>query len=529
MNALTALTDRPWAIRPEALQTMAEIAMAHAALPRDEWEQRVQAVEVQRGEPLGRDHDGVSVRDGVATIAIDGPIFRKANLFVRMSGATSIDLLAQDIHAALEAPAIHAIILAIDSPGGEVNGTAELADLIYAARATKPIVAYVSDLGASAAYWIASAASEVVLASTASVGSIGVIAGVPDPKKDRSGVIEFISSQSPDKRPDPHTGRGRSQIQAHVDALADLFVAAVARNRGASPDTVLSDFGQGGLFVGQAAVDAGLADRVGSYEEVLAQVAGSADPVARASPVRRPIRFPAAASARSTAAQQKERQPMPSLRDRLLGVLAEAPDDQTEETLPPMQFNALQPARYVAGESVVTTGSVTVADPRIAELERSAAADREKAARLEAQAEEQRRLIAQIQTERLHDQATAYVEAQVLATRVLPAEAPLLTARYIQDAMDDAERPASALGEGMSRVAHLKAEIDARRPHGLTGEALRDDVEANAVAVLYARERAEENGERTLTPERRKKLLNADTTGRALLDDEEKAERARRG
>jgi ClpP class serine protease len=167
---------------------------------------------------------------------------------------------------------VKGIILAIDSPGGEVNGTSEFAQMVYDARGKKPIVAYVSDLGCSAAYWIASAADEIVVADTARVGSIGVISAVPDPNAASAREIQFVSSQSPMKRPDPTTKDGKAEIQRTVDALGEIFVGTVARNRGVSADTVLSDFGRGGVYVGQAAVDAGLADGVGSYESVLADM-----------------------------------------------------------------------------------------------------------------------------------------------------------------------------------------------------------------------------------------------------------------
>jgi ClpP class serine protease len=144
---------------------------------------------------------------------------------------------------------------------------AEVAAMIRAGTARKPIVAYVRDLGASAAYWLASAADEVAVASTALVGSIGVIGTVADPTKQSSRSIEFVSSQSPHKRPDPTTQAGGARIQARVDDLAAIFIADVARYRGVTPETVAADFGQGDVLIGQAAVDAGLADRVGSFED----------------------------------------------------------------------------------------------------------------------------------------------------------------------------------------------------------------------------------------------------------------------
>src|ERR1051325_7282815 len=122
-------------------------------------------------------------------------------------------------------------------------------------------------MGCSAAYCIASAADEIVTDATALVGSIGVVAAMPMPEGDE---IVFVSSQSPHKHPDVTTEDGKADIQATIDALAQVFVESVARNRGVSAETVLSDFGQGGIFVGAAGVAAGLADRLGSYEETLA-------------------------------------------------------------------------------------------------------------------------------------------------------------------------------------------------------------------------------------------------------------------
>lgn len=269
VRALTAATNVPWAITEDALQGMLDIAAQHRTLPPDERERHLKAVAATLGRPLDNTHT-VTVRDGVATIPVDGPLFRHADMFTQVSGATSIDTLATDLRAALDDPTIRAVVLAINSPGGEVDGTGEFADQVYAARGAKPIAAYISNDGCSGAYWIASACREVVVAPTAIVGSIGVITAMRHPADGGARKIEFASRHAPDKRLDPSTTAGRAQIQAIIDATEDVFVTAVARNRGVEKETVLSDFGQGGVFIGQAAVDAGLADRVGSYEDVVA-------------------------------------------------------------------------------------------------------------------------------------------------------------------------------------------------------------------------------------------------------------------
>lgn len=263
-RALKYIGSQPWAMQPEWLQTLTEVA-ARAAAP------DIEAVLAKRGERLART-ESVVMRDDVAVIEIAGPIFRYANLFTEISGATSIESLAQDFRRAVDSPSVKTIVLAIDSPGGQTNGVQEFADMVYAAREVKPVIAYVNELGASAAYFIAAAASEVVMAPMAAVGSIGVVATVrTDRQKD---TLEIVSSQSPAKRPDVRTDEGRSQLQAHVDALAAVFVERVAEYRGVSIATVVSDFGRGGVLVGQAAVDAGLADRLGSLEQIIAGRAG---------------------------------------------------------------------------------------------------------------------------------------------------------------------------------------------------------------------------------------------------------------
>jgi capsid assembly protease len=213
------------------------------------------------------------MRGNVAVVNITGPIFRYANLFTAVSGATSVEMLATAFRAAVEDPAASAVVLNIDSPGGQVAGISELATAIYQARAQKPIIAYADDLTASGAYWLASAASRIVAADTAQLGSIGVVATV-DVRDQRPGVksYQFVSSVSPNKRPDLETDDGRAAIQQRIDDLAAVFVSTVARNRAVSEDKVLTGFGRGGLLIAAKAVAAGMADSIGTFEELLASL-----------------------------------------------------------------------------------------------------------------------------------------------------------------------------------------------------------------------------------------------------------------
>ena len=273
-RAVDWVLNHVWAILPETLQTIIDVASGENS---DSVEKFLHGRESDTvlGAPASR----VEMRDGVAVISITGPIFPRANLFTNVSGGTSIQMVAKDFTTALQNPAVKAIVLNIDSPGGEVTGVSEFSKLVFDSRKVKPIVSYIYGMGASAAYWIGSSASEVVVSETALVGSIGVVSSRTDTreKDQKAGIktIEIVSSASPDKRPDPTTDAGRAQVQKMVDDMASVFVADVARNRGVSPEKVLSDFGKGGILVGDKAVNSGLADSIGSLDKVISKYSKS--------------------------------------------------------------------------------------------------------------------------------------------------------------------------------------------------------------------------------------------------------------
>lgn len=267
------VVNRPWVTTQDTLELIVQVATRERLDPelarriQEERAARPSALALRTAQPL-EGSKTAGVRGGVAIVPIVGPLIRHADVFTRVSGLTSVETIAQDVQLALDSPAVHTILLSIDSPGGEVTGIAALAEAIRAAR--KPVIAYVEGLGASGAYWLASGARRIVVESTAGLGSIGVVLAVRDPQRQSSLAIEFVSSQSPHKRPNPHTDAGKAQYQRIVDQTAEAFVEAVARNRGVSSKTVLERYGAGGLLVGRHAVEAGLADAVGTLEAVLA-------------------------------------------------------------------------------------------------------------------------------------------------------------------------------------------------------------------------------------------------------------------
>lgn len=307
---IARLTGAPWLIQAEALETMLQVASRE--LPDqatiDAWKQEAsrRALATRAGDPLGNT-PSARVRDGIAIIPVAGPIFRYANLFTEFSGATALSDFAQNLAAARADSRVRGIMLEIDSPGGDVTGLAEAADMIAQAAGEKPLVAHVEGSAHSAAYWLASAASRVVLSPTASIGSLGAVVAMQDSTEAqaRSGVkrYRFVSTQTPNKLLDPTTDAGAAKVQALADRLASEFLGAAAKARGMDVPQLLQATDGGGLLVGQDAVDAGLADQVAGFEATLALLAAGSLPPRGPVPV-----------VRASAADPTDHNPGPALR-----------------------------------------------------------------------------------------------------------------------------------------------------------------------------------------------------------------------
>lgn len=257
---MEAICAEPWAITESALRQIAAIAQGSSDM---------HAVALKRAERL-QNSERAGVRDGIAVIDVTGPVFRYANLFTEMSGATALGVLARDLQAAVDDPSVRAILLNMDTPGGQAAGIAEFSAAVRSANDRKPVWAYVGDMAASAGYWMATGASRIVSSRTGSVGSVGALLTV-DIRKDENRV-EIVSSQSPSKRADVTTDAGRAQVQQWVDALAGVFIADVAKHRGTTEAAVLETYGQGGMVFAPDALKVGMVDAIGTFESTLAEM-----------------------------------------------------------------------------------------------------------------------------------------------------------------------------------------------------------------------------------------------------------------
>jgi signal peptide peptidase SppA len=267
--------NSPWAIIPDKLQEIQAIYATHLRGEKID----IKGLEAKLGQPLQNTEQGYSIIDGVAVIPIDGVISKRMNLFSQISGGASTELIGRDIKAALADPEAHSLLLQVDSPGGTVDGTQPLAQMILAARGTKPIVTYVDGMMASAAYWIGSAADAAYIgADTAQVGSIGVVASHTDysRREEMMGVKTTEIYAGKYKRIassyKPLSEDGKQYIQDMVDYLYSVFVADVAKQRGTDAETVLTNMADGRVFTGRQAVEAGLVDGVATMEQLIAQL-----------------------------------------------------------------------------------------------------------------------------------------------------------------------------------------------------------------------------------------------------------------
>lgn len=263
----------PWAILPDKLAEIQELISLRAAGIRFSVEEIRERIGFDAAAPRRVSTDG-----SVAVIPIYGVLSQRMNLMSAMSGGTSTEQLSDQVRQAMADSDVGAIVFDVDSPGGNVNGIPELADELFSYRGTKPMVAVVNPLNASAAYWLTSQANEIVVTPSGQTGSIGVVAI----HQDMSGALEqegvrvnLVSAGKYKVEGNPYQpldDEARQAIQSSVDDYYRMFTDAVARGRGVKSSDVRSGFGEGRVLGAKAAVSAGLADRVDTLQGTIARL-----------------------------------------------------------------------------------------------------------------------------------------------------------------------------------------------------------------------------------------------------------------
>jgi len=269
-----------WAMRLETLQRACEVVERHVSGVKLSAEE-ITAATAGRAGKIERSYEVTS--DGTAIIPVSGVIAKYSRMVNGTSQprGTSVQLLRTQLREALADRAVGSIMLYVESPGGMIDGLAGLADEIHAARREKPVTAYIDDLGASAAYWLASQASRVYANETADVGSIGIYTIYVDSSERaaqeglrfvicRSGANKGVGTPGVEI-----TAENAAVIQERIDAKYQIFLAAVMRGRagrGLAAER-LAELADGRTYIAAAAAAEKMIDGVMDFETALAKSA----------------------------------------------------------------------------------------------------------------------------------------------------------------------------------------------------------------------------------------------------------------
>jgi signal peptide peptidase SppA len=273
-RVLAFVAGTPWAIEPlKAEAILSFLAFKAAGGYRSETE--IAALVDSQASAQPRSQNG----GGVAVIGLRGVISPRIEDAVDISGpgGTSAEGFAKRIEAADADTNVGRIVIDGNSPGGSVFGVPEAAAAV--AGASKPVTFVANSLAASAAYWIASQADELVVSPSSEVGSIGVYAYHEDMSKrlESLGVTPTLirAKDSPNKAGGhpafPLSKDAHAALQDSVDTYMQMFLEAVASGRGVSVATVKEQFGGGRMFTAREAVARGMADRIATLDQVIAE------------------------------------------------------------------------------------------------------------------------------------------------------------------------------------------------------------------------------------------------------------------
>jgi signal peptide peptidase SppA len=263
--------ETPWAILRSKLDEIEAILQFHMEGGKFSAEE----LRARIGEPS---RPNPTRNAAIAVLPLQGVIAHRMGSMSEMSGGISTERFSQIFRQAMADESVTGIVIDVDSPGGTISGVPELAAEILAARGKKPIVAHANALMASAAYYIGSAADEVVATPSAMVGSIGVIMAHVDTSRaeEAEGIKRTVIHAGKFKAEGhgPLSEEAKEALQARVDEAYALMTKDIAKARGITPAAVRSGYGEGRVLSAAEAKKAGMVDRVATLEETIARLAG---------------------------------------------------------------------------------------------------------------------------------------------------------------------------------------------------------------------------------------------------------------
>ena len=271
-NIVQAVCSTVWAIMPEKMDAILAFLSARTGMGFfSEAEVEIETKVASTAK---------NIKGKIALLPLVGTISQRVGSLNHTSGGVSTDEFGAWFDAAVNDNEIGAIVLDVDSPGGNVFGVQELSQKIFDARGIKPIIAVANSLMASAAYWIASAADEIVVTPSGEAGSIGVIAVHTDQSKaeEKAGFKTTVMTAGKFKGEanpfEPLSEEAKTAIEGRLSEFYNQFASDVARNRGVKKSEVTTGFGQGRVVGADTAVELGMADRVATLQSVIERLLG---------------------------------------------------------------------------------------------------------------------------------------------------------------------------------------------------------------------------------------------------------------
>jgi ClpP class serine protease len=265
------MESEPWAIDAENLDALIKRGLAAFNLL---CSGRITAGKIYR-DGRKRQIARLKPRGNVGILSLGGPLLKYETWLSGALGMETYETLRHDLSVLLEEDRIKSVLLNVDTPGGEVNGCSEFAYAVHEARKTKPVCAYVSGQASGAGYWIASAAERIIASPSATVGPINVTVAGPKQQGYREGESrnEYFTAQAPGFADQQKPAIwGAFDHQKIVNDIAGVIVNSAAGYRGMDAGALADAIGYDRQLAGAAAVNAGIADEIASFDEVLARL-----------------------------------------------------------------------------------------------------------------------------------------------------------------------------------------------------------------------------------------------------------------
>lgn len=282
MNHLPFLADRilntPLLITPEKLQVITSVLSDRIGVNSEQLDGFTgnRYVLDENGE---RSYTSYPItQEGIAIIRVVGTMVNRGAYVGASSGVVSYEGVKHQVKSAAGNSKVQAIIIDLQTPGGEAVGAFECAEQVRIANSKKPVVALVNGMAASAGYAIASGAGEIVTTPSGISGSIGVVMMHADYSKklETEGIKPTLitaGAHKADGNPmEPLPDDVKSRLQTHINETYQRFLLTVEAGRGSRLDAEAARKTEAQVFSGDEAVKLGVADRIGTFESVLADL-----------------------------------------------------------------------------------------------------------------------------------------------------------------------------------------------------------------------------------------------------------------